>query len=264
VHLSGPVVYVTLEDDPADTKQRLLELYPKGLGALKRDRLIFHHGTSVPELGEGLVDWLQEHVIVKYQPALIVLDPISYLYPQSKNSGDQFAEVRTRLLPLRSLGREHHIGILGIDHRRKKSTEDIDVFETLYGSQAKIAIADSLLLIVRDNEEITVHVRARRGADQTLTLGFSFDCNGVAHWEWKESFDGLGGPHGQYGDLRKEVLAGLAIAPGAMTIPDIVAALDLPDSREIKGNLRVILHRCVQNGELKKTTRGKYIYGGET
>lgn len=259
VRMSGPVVYVSLEDDAADTKQRILELYPKGLPQLPEGRLIFHHGINVPQLGNGLVQWLEESIIPAYKPAMIVLDPISYLYPSSKKNGDQFAEVREMLLPLRTMGRQHHIGIIGVDHRRKKSNDDIDVFETLYGSNAKIAIADSLMLIVRDDKEITIHCKLRRGADQTLTLGFSFDTQGAAHWEFRGSSDGLV-TQGQYGDLRQRMCTLLSTQPKPWTILDMLMELQIPDSKATRNNLYQILFRLQKSGEVQKTTRGLYVW----
>lgn len=259
VKMPGPVVYITLEDDPADTKQRILELYPQGLPQLQEGRLIFYHGIDVPPLGQGLCDWITAYILPAYNPALIVLDPISYLYPNTKKTGDQFPEVREMLLPLRTLGREHHIGIIGVDHRRKKSNEDVDVFETIYGSNAKIAIADSLLMIVRDNKEVTIHARVRRGADQTLSLNFEFDESGAAHWDWKGASDGLIS-QGTYGDLRQQVTGILSLNPRPWPIADLLSELDMPDTKATRNSLYQILYRMQKSNEVQKTTRGLYVW----
>jgi hypothetical protein len=262
VQNQGPIVYVTLEDDEADSRQRIAELAP-WIKDIPRDRFLFVHGFDLPRFDQGLVPVLEEQIIKKYQPVMVVLDPISYLYGQVKRGGDQFAEVKDMLLPLRWLGKEHHCTILGVDHRRKKSAEDVDIFETTYGSNAKIAVADALLMIVRDQQEITVHARIRKGADQTLTLGLSFDEEGRATWEWKGSVDGLVG-QGQYGDLRNRVLTFLAGAPLPMGMVDLLAELEIPDSKQGRNAIFQVLHRAQKAGEVQKTTRGMFVWcGGE-
>lgn len=260
VEHSGPVVYVTLEDDEADSRYRIAELAP-WMTTIARDRLLFIHGYEFPRFDEGLVEVLREQVFERYHPALVVLDPISYLYSPMKKSGDQFAEVRDMLLPLRWMGREYHATIAGVDHRRKKSADDVDIFETQYGSVSKGAIADAMFVIVRDDKEITLHARIRKAADQTLTLGFEFDQHGHATWTWKGSVDGLVGM-GQYGDLRQRVIEAISGAQIPLSIPDILAGLSMPDSRQSRNAIYNILFRAQKSHEVQKTTRGQYVWAG--
>jgi RecA-family ATPase len=257
---AGPVVYFTLEDDEGDSWMRIKELMP-GLTTMDRNRFVFHHGYDLPPLGPEFVRVLEEQVIATYAPSLIVLDPLSYLYPPTMKGVDQFGEVKNMLLPLRWLGKEHHCTILGIDHRRKKSADDVDIFETTYGSNAKPAIADSMLMVIREAEEVTLHARVRKAADQTLTLAFTFDEEGRAHWEWKGAVDGLLG-QGKYGELRFKVLEALSGYGGPMSTSDILAALDIPESIQMKANLRKVLWRAERDGEVQKTKRGSYVWAG--
>ena len=260
--MTGPVVYITLEDDEADSKQRILELMPS-LKTVPPNKFLLHHGVDIPQLGLGLTEWLEEFIVKPYAPALVVLDPISYLYAPQKKNGDQFTEVRTMLLPLRTMARTYHFSVIGVDHRRKKAADDVDIFETLYGSNAKIAIADSLLLIVRDDKEITIHAKVRKGADQTLTLDFQFDSDGAAHWTWKGSSDGLTS-QGQYGDLRQKILMVLAQLKRPLSIREILMECDIPDSRAMRKAIDSALYRAQKAGEVQKTDRGHYVWNAKT
>jgi hypothetical protein len=257
---TGPIVYVSLEDDEGDSFWRLKELAP-WMTSIPRNRLLFVHGMDFPRLNEGLLEVLEQKLIQPYKPALIVLDPISYLYSPLKSSSDQFTEIRNMLLPLRWLGRNHHCTILGIDHRRKRSSDDVDIFETTYGSNAKLAIADAVIMVVRDDKEVTLHTLVRKGANQTLTLGFEFDEQGGAHWAWKGAVDGLVG-QGQYGDLRQRVIEAVSGYGGPLTIPDILAALNMPDSKQTRNAVYQILFRAQRSHEVQKTTRGQYVWAG--
>lgn len=256
----GPVVYISLEDDEADSRLRITELAP-WMTTIPRDRFLFVHGFTLPRFDEGLVDVLREEVLERYHPALVVLDPISYLYAPVKKSGDQFSEVKDMLLPLRWLGKEYHCSLMGVDHRRKKSADDVDIFETLYGSQAKIAVADALLLLVRDDKEVTIHARVRKGGDQTITLGFEFAEDGSAHWLWKGGVDGLV-QEGKYGNMRMNVLNVLSGIRTPMSITDLLVAMELPDSRAMRQSLAQILFRAQKSGDVQKTTRGQYVWCG--
>jgi hypothetical protein len=258
VVMPGPVVYVTLEDDEADSRWRIAELAP-WLKTIARGQFLFVHGLELPRFQEGLIEAITEDILAPYHPALIVLDPISYLYAPAKKSGDQFTEVKDMLLPLRWLGKEHHCAIVGVDHRRKKSAEDIDIFETTYGSNAKIAVADAILMIVRDDKEITVHARVRKAEDQTLTLQFAFAPDGTAEWSWKGSTAGLL-QTGNYSDLRAKALSALSGSPMPMSIEDLLLACNIPVSQQTRNSMKQVLWRAMKSQEVQKTTRGQYVW----
>jgi hypothetical protein len=165
------------------------------------------------------------------------------------------------LLPLRWLGKEHHLTILGVDHRRKESSDDVDIFESTYGSNAKLAVADSIIMIVRDAQEITLHTKVRKAEEQTISLTLTFDKRGAATWGWKGAVGGLVS-HGQYGDLRQRVIEALSGFQQPMSIPDLLAALQMPDSKALRNQLYQILFRAQKSGEVQKTTRGQYVWAG--
>ena len=257
----GPVVYVTLEDDEADSRNRIAELMPD-LAQIPRERFLFLHGFDLPRFHEGLVEDLRTQIIERYHPALLVLDPISYLYAPTKKGGDQFTEVIEMLLPLRALGKDYHCAVLGVDHRRKKSADDVDIFETTYGSNAKIAVADSLLMIVRDQGEITIHARVRKAVDQTLTLGLTFDEHGCAHWEFKGAVDGLLGAD-TYGECRVKVCALLAGQAGrAFSLEDIILELGWVDSKQTRNQIKQALFRAEKAREIGRAGRNQYVWAG--
>lgn len=256
--MQGPVIYLSLEDDAADTQYRIRELAP-GLTTIP-GRLLFYNSADLPSLQRGFTAML-EALIQEHKPSAVFVDPLSYLYESAGKKKDPFTEVREMLLPLRWLGKMHHCAIIGIEHRRKKSADDVDIIETMYGSNAKMAIADSALLIVRDSEDITIHVRMRRGADHTLSLALHFDEQGRASWEWKGSVDGLV-TQGKFGDLRDQVLQAIQKEPLPISVTDLILLLELPDSKAMQANIRQILFRSHRDGLLEKTTRGRYVWTG--
>jgi hypothetical protein len=258
----GPVVYVSLEDDEGDSFLRCCELVP-GLKQIDRHRLIFcNDWEHVPTLGHGLTEFIEEQILKPFAPALVVLDPLSYLYPQAKHGGDQFQTLRHWLLPLRYLGKRYHTALVGVEHRRKQSKDDISIVETIHGSNAKIAIADSLLVIVRDQTDVTMHATVRKGSDQTISLEFTFDQDGAAHWTWKGSTEGLL-QMGTHSDMRIRVSQYLGASPlSSFTIPDIVSHLHLAQTPQTQNMIQQLLYRMEKDGEVMKVSRGHYSWVG--
>src|SRR5262249_19835375 len=159
----------------------------------------------------------------------------------SKRGGDQFDQIRQWLLPLRSLGRQYRSVILGVEHRRKQSKDDVDIFETIRASTAKLAVADGMLVIVREGEEVTLHAGVGKGRDQTISLGLTFDADGAAHWAFKGSTDGL---LGAYSETRLKVSQMLGGSPrSSYTIPDLLAQLQMPNTPTTHNMLRQLLRR---------------------
>jgi hypothetical protein len=254
----GPVCYVSLEDDESDSYWRMCELAPR-VKHVDKGRLIFCNDfEKVPSLNDGLVEFIDEQILQVYHPVLLVLDPLSYLYPPARHGGDQFDTLRQWLLPLRYLGKRTHTAILGVEHRRKQTKDDINLLETIRGSNAKIAVADALLVIVRELEDVTMHATVRKGSDQTISLGFAFDKDGAAHWTWKGSTDGLL-QTGTHSDLRLRVSQLLGSNPqSTYTIPDILTNLQESVNPQMQNLLQQLLHRMEKAGEVAKPSRGHY------
>jgi hypothetical protein len=250
---TGTVVFVSLEDDESDTRQRLHELDP-GL-QLAEGRLRFIHGVdNVPTFEEGLLQWVHE-VCEQHAPRLLVIDPLSYLYAPSQGKGnDLFTEMRQMVFPLRWLAKKHHCAIVALDHRRKRSRDDVNIFDTLHGSIAKQAVADALLMVERQEEELTLAALVRRGKDATHHLTMQFR-DGQCWLQYKGQASGSG----NYGDMRQKVYQTLMQYRIPLSIKEIMAEMDLPDSRQMYQQVHKICMRGVKDHELERTTRGAFV-----
>jgi AAA domain len=249
----GKVIYAALEDDETDSHDILEELMP-GL-KLPPGRLIFVHGeNALPAFNEGALEWI-EHTLKMHKPRLMIIDPISYLYVLKK-SGSQFEETKDMLFPLRWLGKKYGCAIVCPDHRRKRSREDVSAFETLYGSVAKQAVADGLIMVDRDDTEITMEAKIRRGKDQRNYLSFTFD-NGRCFLNYKAGGDDK---TASYSDLRMKVHTILREAHVPLTVPEILANLELPDTKQTRNIVYQVLFRSQKSREIDKTNRGMYVW----
>ena len=249
----GKVIYAALEDEESDTHLRLEELMP-GM-TIPRGKLMFVHGeNALPAFNNGALSWV-EQTLELHHPRLLIIDPISYLYILKK-SGSQFEETKDMLFPLRWLGKRYGCAIVCPDHRRKRSRDDVSAFDTLYGSVAKQAVADSLIMVDRDDSEITMDVKIRAGKDQKVFLNFFF-ANGQCSMEFK------GGGEDKlatYSDLRMRIHTIMREAHVPLSVPEILANLELPDTKQTRNSLYVVLFRSQKAREIEKTTRGLYVW----
>jgi hypothetical protein len=249
----GKVIYAALEDEESDTHLRLAELL-QGIG-LSPGRLMFVHGEdALPAFNNGALAWV-EQTLELHRPRLLIIDPISYLYVLKK-SGSQFEETKDMLFPLRWLGKRYQCAIVCPDHRRKRSREDVSAFDTLYGSVAKQAVADSLIMVDRDDSEITLDVKIRAGKDQKVFLNFTFQ-EGQCYMEFK---GGGEDKPASYSDFRMKVHTILREAHVPLSVPEILGNLELPDTKQTRNSLYQVLFRSQKSREIEKTTRGLYVW----
>jgi hypothetical protein len=247
----GKVIYITLEDDENDTHLRLLELDPRL--KLQSNRLIFVHGQeTIPSFGSGLREWL-EGTLELHKPRLMIIDPISYLYVLKK-TGSQFEETKDMLFPLQWLGKTYQCAIVCLDHRRKRSREDVSMVDTLYGSVAKQAVPSGIIMVNRDQSDIELDMTIRNGQQQKEYVSFTFE-NGCCFLAYK---GGEQQPMNQ-SELRMRILDILQASPIPMAVPDVLLALDLPDTRQERNIVFQILYRAMKAREIEKTSRGRYV-----
>lgn len=250
---AGKVLYISLEDDANDSHLRMDELMPHA--PLRPGQLIFLHGAeSLPSFGDGLIAWMGE-AMAMHAPRLIIIDPISYLYVLKKN-GNQFEETKDMLVPLRELGKTHHCAMVCLDHRRKRSRDDVLMVDTLYGSVAKQAVADGIIMVNRDHEDIELEMTIRHGQEQKIYIKFTFD-GGRCFLQ----YTGGAPENNNYGDLRTRLLDALRRAPAPLTTNDLIHELELTDSRQMHKNLSLILYRATKAREVEKLSRGRFIIG---
>jgi RecA-family ATPase len=254
----GVAAYLAIEDDPADTQQRIQELRP---GVAQVPNLFFLHGEAVPSISDGLVEYLRAKVTA-HGLSLVVIDPLSYVYdPKIVKNGDSFREAKDMLLPLRQLARELHFALVFVDHRRKQGKDDADVFQTLYGSVAKYAVADVLLMMVRRDEEVTLHCRGRKIKDQVITCELAF-VEGHAYWKVSAANDAFSKE-----GLRRKIIDAFHDAERltqkrAFSVGDIMDYAEVEQSPQMKETFRVTMFRMCKDGLLIKGERNQFLFAG--
>jgi len=263
VLLDGPVVFLSLEDTENLFWYRIHQLMPY-LQSFPKDRFFFRYDPAAPSLGEGLADHLYTDIIKVYQPALLVIDPISYVSgftSKTKYTADVYTEFRRAMLPVRAMAAESHLCLLGSEHRRKQSADDVDIFETQQGSNAKGAVADATLVIVREADDLTMRARIRNAGEQTITITFKFDEKRLVTLTYKGAHEGHLNP-GNFSAMTMKILEALSGLKQPMSMPELLAATNIPDSRQARQAIFQVLYRAVRSGTVQKTNRGMYVWSG--
>ena len=207
---------------------------------------MFVHGQeTIPDFGGGLRDWL-EGTLELHKPRLLIVDPISYLYVLKK-TGSQFEETKDMLFPLQWLGKMYQCAIVCLDHRRKRSREDVSMVDTLYGSVAKQAVPSGIIMVNRDQNDIELDMTIRNGQQQKEYVSFTFE-SGRCFLEYK---GGEAQPMNQ-SDLRMRLARCLAGISGAL---DYCRVADCPQcaghaDKSVKSLANpVSLHEITRNRE---------------
>lgn len=261
VEQTGNVVFFGLEAPPMQLRNRLHQLCPNFDAAQCPHDLIFFSGMRcLPTFKNGLQHAI-EQVIEHFQPRLVVIDPLSYLYRLGRQ--DDLASATLDLLwPLAEMAAQAKVALVAAEHLRKRSKEDVSVVDQLAGSHIKAAIVHALLMMRREGDDIIIETTLRDAGSQELALTLTFDPLGYeVTWGYKGANATLGATRRD--SLRAQVYAELQDKRYPLKVLDFITNLDLPSTETTKSNLRQILQRAEKNGEVAVSRRGEYYWIGQ-
>jgi hypothetical protein len=254
----GGALYCTCEDDLGDSKTLVMNLRPQ-MPTTPAHPLRFANCDEVPTLGEGLLDYVCDQV-TRYDLRLVVLDPLMYLLDQTIPRGvDPFLAMKRMLLPFHWLASELGFACVFVDHTRKASAQDPDSFTTLYGSQAKQAIAYTLIMVSREGDEIILETKGRGAGEHR----FLFTCQQDP--TTKEITWLFGGADNAMVSGSRQRLVLRAFARARVKGEFELGARDVVDFAELKqtpanyNNTRQVLFQLYRKGLLQRTQKGLFI-----
>lgn len=145
----GGVIFLSAEDDPADTIRPRLEAVGADLSKTYLIKLVenkkgkevkkaFNLKTDLPNLEKLLIE-LKDI-------ALIVIDPITAYLGQTDSYNN--AEVRGLLTPLSDLAAKYHVAIIAVSHLNKNSNQE--ALLRVAGSLAFVAAARTAFVVTHD------------------------------------------------------------------------------------------------------------------
>jgi hypothetical protein len=192
----GPVVYLALEEKPAEVNRQLRSF---GIRASDPLAMIFAPPPHVNRL-----EWFFE-VARELRPALIVVDTLQRLL-QVPDFND-YAVLSSALEPLLSFSHESGVAILLLHHARKGAGQS---FDSILGSNALFGSVDSALLLERTGNDLRLlSSRQRAGTDLPRTA-ISLDPG-------TRALVGIGSPReGRVEATKQRIASFLTEHPGAL------------------------------------------------
>jgi RecA-family ATPase len=237
VEKSG-VLYLALED----SQRRLKMRFRKALTNSKLPENLFVSTTfaSIKDGGLGeLETWLDEHKDVGF----VIIDTLARIKDSGNGSRDPYQNDYGEMVKIKKVADNCNVGILLIHHTRKAESED--VYDTVLGTTGITGAADTVIVLTKANNMITLNVRGRDVEEAELALEFDTITMGFT----------LIGDAREYSltDERKEIVTLLRGNGGAMKLKDIADAIG-----KKADNTRHLLKKLVDDGFVRQPKAGVY------
>lgn len=166
------VLYLDLEDGDADLQERIKKL---NMGEEAPAGLLY--STEAPTLADGLIDTLNQTLSSNPSIKLVVIDTLGVVLGAQNNDSSQFAQEYALYGSLKKVANSHSIALLVIHHLRKTG-DDNNPFNRIYGGVATQAALDTMMVLEKDthaSDTARLHVSGRRCPQQDYVLSFDAD-----------------------------------------------------------------------------------------
>ncbi len=235
----GDGLYMALEDSPRRLQRRIKQLLPHA--DEWSPRLTLCH--TMKRLDNGGLDEIRAWASSVPLPRLVVIDTFTRIRPaRDKNEFTYDADYRAMSL-LQELATELGVAIVVIHHQRKLDSDD--PLDTASGSTGLTGAADSVLVLGRDGQGVTLNGRGRDIDD--IEVALSFDKT-TGRWSILGDAQEV-----RRSESRTAILAVLAKSPQPIT-PGEIAIMAGIDRNTVDAQL----HRMMRSGEVLSRTRGRY------
>ena len=200
--------------------------------------------TSLKRLNEGGLDDLARWLDMADRPRLIVIDTLACVRPTRSSKDNSYDTDYASLQPLQEMAGSRNVGIVIVHHVRKMESDD--PLDTVSGTTGLTGAADSILVLNRDSQGVTLYGRGR-DIDEIETA-MSFDRT-TGQWSMLGNASEV-----RRSDERKVIAEVIGNADEPISPAEIAATLGLPTN-----NVKQLLFKMAKNGEVEKTGRGKYV-----
>jgi hypothetical protein len=239
----GDVLYLNLEDGNRKAQRRLTKYF----GVIRSNwprRL-----TIAPDwrrLDQGGLTDLREWCRSVQKPTLISIDTLKRIRAPKKNGQTDYDADYEACQPLLQLSHEFPGLAFIVAHHDRKMDAD-DVFDTVSGTLGLIGGVDTIAILKRNTQGISLHIEGR-DLIEAVEKAVTFDretCRWMVLGEAKEVHRSA---------ERTRVMEALRSVPSDLAVTEIMAAADI-QSRAAADQL---LHRMAKAGEIERRGRGKY------
>jgi hypothetical protein len=244
----GDVLYLNLEDGERRAQRRMTkyfgcrrETWPARMRIATKWRI----------LNQGGIDDLREWCKLVTKPALIMVDTLKRVRPpKARNQSDYDADYEA-CQGLLDLCREFPgLAVIVAHHDRKMDAED--VFDTVSGTLGLTGGVDTIAILKRSGQSVTLHIQGRDLVDD-VEKAVALDRDTCRWMILGEAADV------HRSNERTRVLDALRDAP-----PEGMDAKEIKAEAGLKSEiaLRKLLSRMFDDREVEKPARGRYVLPG--
>ena len=235
----GEVLYCALED----TKRRLQERIRRH-GATDAAKWL-HLTLNLANADSGGLDQVRDWLLKADNPKAVIIDVFAKVR-SSTGRGDNLYEADYQAVSVwKELADQFGVAIILIHHVRKAFAED--KLEMLSGTSGIAGAADNILVLDRNTDGVTLYGRGRDVEEIKLALRFD---SATGRWE------SLGpAAIARRSDTRAQIAEALQDVEGDQSVAELANRTDLP-----RNTIEQHLRRMVTDGEVEKTSRGRYKF----
>jgi len=196
-------------------------------------------------LEDGGLIQLRRWIDEASQPRLVVIDTFAKVRRQKGGSEGVYDSDYLSAAPLKALADETGVAIVVIHHVRKQAA-DSDPLDTVSGSTGLTGAVDTILILNRGTDGVTLYGRGRDIQEIDTAMQFEKDV-----CRWRVLGDAA---EVRTSDERKKLLEALRVEDGPMS-PREVAIV----TGHAYGSVRALFMKMARDGEVAKVGRGKYV-----
>ena len=239
----GDCLYLALEDSPRRLKLRIAELSGELRHSEYLKRLTIW--TKAFRLDQQLTAQFDTWAGDAVAPRMIVIDVFARVRPAGRANENAYDSDYRALIPLQEWATQTGIAVVLIHHTRKALADD--PLEMLSGTNGLAGAADTVLVLNRDANGMTLYVRGRDIEESESALRFE-------RGRWLLTGDAA---EIRKSHERREVLSVLGDATDPLGPKEIASMTGMKD-----GNVRALLLKLGKTGDVTKVGYGKYVRAG--
>lgn len=207
--MQGDVLYLALEDSERRLQSRIDKLLPT-FGPEWPERLTIN--TQWRRIDEGGVEDLKQWCDSVKEPVMVVIDVFAKMRPANAKSKQLYEADYTAVGAIQTFAMERGIAVVLVYHDRKMEADD--PFDTVSGTLGVTGAADTILILKRSANGVTLYARGRDIEEAELAVEFN---RNTCRWRILGQAAEV-----HRSDERKRVIDALKEAVGPLSAKDIM------------------------------------------
>jgi hypothetical protein len=236
----GDVLYLALEDNERRLQSRITRL----IGYAEEWPERFCYATQWPRANAGGLESIRDWIASVEKPRLVEVDVLAMFRSPRQKDQQPYEADYAAIQGLQAIASQTGVAIVIVHHLRKSQPE-VDPFEKVSGTLGLSGAADTVLILDRDGQGATLYGRGRD--IEEIETAVEFDG---CRWRVLGAAADV-----RRTDERAAILSVLIDEDEPVRIADIVAATGMSGN-----NVRQLLFKMVNTGEVLKSGRGHYLH----